>query len=342
MSKIRQVTAKEIAALIGVSRQAVSAVLSGKSTKCVIPATREKILKTAQKLGYRANSAALKLAGHKTRRIGIIIAGYGFALGFPYMLADEVVKRGYKPILRIAQNPENAKDVVRDLVADGIDGLFIGTQIALRHADLRIPMVKYEFENRDIGMNFERVGMLAAGHLLEHGHCKLAFIEVTPLDSSNRKYVGCVAVAGAMPRVNCRNNPNHLAEIEKMIKSNGITGIVASDDMLAARLMAYFQTTGRRIPKDLTITGYGGYAFVAALMPHLTTVIFPAPELAREAARLLCEKIEGGILNRTKNTVLVEPRFYIGGSCGCAQKPITIILGNNNIPGSIDELTEFQ
>ena len=67
------VTMKDIAMLIGISRQAVAAALeSDESNSRVSKETREKVLKLAKELNYIPNVAARTLKGGRSHTIGIL------------------------------------------------------------------------------------------------------------------------------------------------------------------------------------------------------------------------------------------------------------------------------
>ncbi|MBO5822177.1 MAG: LacI family DNA-binding transcriptional regulator, partial [Lentisphaeria bacterium] len=68
------ITTKEIAEMVGVSRQAVSAVLNGHPEK-VSPEKRRKIYHIAKNSLYRPNEAALRLSGRTMRRFVIVDTG---------------------------------------------------------------------------------------------------------------------------------------------------------------------------------------------------------------------------------------------------------------------------
>src|SRR5262249_47656133 len=74
----RQPTMKDIAERVGVSKMAVSAVLSGtSSTARVSEATRERILAAARELRYRPNAIARSLRSKRTNIIGFY-SGYRY------------------------------------------------------------------------------------------------------------------------------------------------------------------------------------------------------------------------------------------------------------------------
>lgn len=67
---MRTVTAKEVAALAGVSRSAVSRSFS--DTASVAPETRQKVLEAADRMGYRPNGLASNLASKRSTMVAVI------------------------------------------------------------------------------------------------------------------------------------------------------------------------------------------------------------------------------------------------------------------------------
>ena len=68
---MRHVTIKDIAKELTVSIATVSRALSG--DKNIRKETKDKILETAKRLGYRSNSVALNLKSRRTNTIGVIV-----------------------------------------------------------------------------------------------------------------------------------------------------------------------------------------------------------------------------------------------------------------------------
>ncbi|MDD3277232.1 MAG: LacI family DNA-binding transcriptional regulator, partial [Kiritimatiellales bacterium] len=68
------VSQKQIAQKLGVSIALVSRVLSGKAAEIgITPNTIERVLKTAEEMGYVPSAAALSLKGKSTRTLGVTV-----------------------------------------------------------------------------------------------------------------------------------------------------------------------------------------------------------------------------------------------------------------------------
>lgn len=315
MKRTKQVTAKDIALAVGVSRQAVSAVLSGGNPNCVSPAVRQKITAEAVRSGYRPNTAALRLAGHKTRQIGLLMGGYGFTIGYPTMLANEIRKLGYRPILIIANTVEEADDAAAELQCGAYDGIFIGTVTSWQHSDFRVPVVMQEFGTSDISIDFVATGRIAAEHMLEQGYEKIIFFSLIPHWTAEKKLAGVVEVAGDKVKHIIANRADDLEQtLLKELGTRQRTGIICSDDILAVKVINMLHANLIDVPEQAGVIGYGGYHYGDLVVPALTTLVYPAEEIARYAAELIVRKVQDGILTPPEKTLFFVPKLKISGS----------------------------
>ena len=316
VSRIKRVTAKDIAAAVGVSRQAVSAVLSRSNPGCVVAQTRQKIEETARRLGYRPDTAALRLGGHKTRQIGLLFGAYGFVLGYPSYLVEEIHRLGYRPLLMIASNPDEADEAAMELQSGEFDAVFIATDTRLKPSDFRVPVLMQEYGDWELGMDFEACGRMAVRHLKEQGYEKMVFLSLrSSYFSTREKYAGACAEAGMELFHICFQD---VADFEKALLnelSGGVrTGLVCTDDILAARVLLFLRNRHFALPEEVGVIGYGGYDYGAMLEPTLTTLVYPAREFASLAARLLVEKIQGSEDSSPPRTIRLKPTLKLGGS----------------------------
>lgn len=97
--RMRFVSAEQVAQLAGVSRSAVSRTFTPGAS--VAPATREKLLRAAQELGYHVNDLARGVLANRSRLVGIVATRpeLGFRAHLAAALAKSLIKRGSIPIL---------------------------------------------------------------------------------------------------------------------------------------------------------------------------------------------------------------------------------------------------
>jgi transcriptional regulator with XRE-family HTH domain len=99
-------TVKDIARLAGLSQAAVSYALSGRSSR-VSDATRQRVLKVAEELGYQPNVLARVMKGKETGLLGIIVRDGSAPTGYEMCraLMRKAPSYGYSLILLIARLP---------------------------------------------------------------------------------------------------------------------------------------------------------------------------------------------------------------------------------------------
>lgn len=97
-----------------------------------------------------------------------------------------------------------------------------------------------------------------------------------------------------------------------------IIGVFKSDDMQGQnRHRGYVQALqdmGKRVPEDISVTGYDNSFMAAGDGFHLTTIVHPQEKLGEMAAELLLDLIhhrEG----LESEQILIEPELVIGNSC---------------------------
>jgi len=70
------------------------------------------------------------------------------------------------------------------------------------------------------------------------------------------------------------------------------TALVCSSDVFAFSALAECRRAGRRVPEDLSVTGFDDLDFAAQLDPPLTTVAVPAVEMGQRCAEALVHALE--------------------------------------------------
>jgi LacI family transcriptional regulator len=81
---------------------------------------------------------------------------------------------------------------------------------------------------------------------------------------------------------------------ELLERGEGLTAVVAANDMLAVGCYGAFDDLDLRCPDDISVIGFNDMPFIDRLRPPLSTVRFPHYQLGTEAAKLLIERIDGG------------------------------------------------
>lgn len=344
------VTTKEIAEMVGVSRQAVSAVLNGKPGS-VSPEKRRKIFHIAKNLQWRPNPAALRLAGHDRNPFIGIDAGFfpPYRQSLLVNLTSLLAEAGYQVRLTPPGDKQHKLRVMYDFAAEGAAGII--TDIDPELFDWKkfpVPLLTIGNPERlcDLAFDYESGVRRMVHHLTSvHGHRKMAFLchTVSGLDS------GCIqsrAFASALREEGLSFRPEQIVEttwdaaafdkILKLIRKSRVTAFLCQHDALAARLKADLHRAGIRCPEDVVVTGSGG-SFLSELTDiPLTSIYLPVRAHAANAVRLLQERIRDREIKMTDHPFLTPVGIFYGGSCGCPPAEIPPLYWEE-IPQSLED-----
>lgn len=329
------VTIKDIARLANVSVTTVSRVINNKS-EGVSAETRQKILQLVEELGYKPNAIARGLVTKKTKTIGLIVPDISNPF-FPDIargVEDGAHIYGYNVFLcNTDDDLEKEIEYINALNEKYVDGIiFTGTgsisSSNFRHimelikSGIPVVMMDRRIDSDEIyGVfvdNFEG-GYLAARHLVELGHRKIACI-TGPLKVKNARerlegykkalsesgieiderliYEGDYKMAGGM------------VGMEKLLKENEeITAVFTCNDLMAYGAYKTIRSLGRRIPDDISVVGFDDIQLSQIVEPSLTTVKQPSYDMGLAAARMLIKLVEG---KKVKERVMVfKPQLVV-------------------------------
>lgn len=256
---------------------------------------------------------------------------------------DEVfTEQGYSIILKNTNNSRtNEARCLEELLKKDIDGMIIEpskSQIFCRHTNLYKQMDEYQIPYVFIQGSFMQMdgkpkvllddvkgGYLVTKHLIDLGHKHI--VGVFKADDSqgqnrHRGYVRALQEAGLM------YDPDNVIWfytedrkvhpygcILQMIKENRqIDGIVCYNDQIAMEVLKALEKAGKKVPEDISLTGYDNSYLARGPLYSLTTVSHPQEELGKMAAGLLLQLIQSPDSVKEK-TILIEPKLVKGTSC---------------------------
>lgn len=91
---------------------------------------------------------------------------------------------------------------------------------------------------------------------------------------------------------------------------DGVTAVMAYNDLFAAQAIARLQALGLRVPEDVSIVGFDGIAPASYRGPQITTCAIPLRDLGAEAARLAYWRLEHP--NAVRRKLLLRPQLVAG------------------------------
>lgn len=279
-------TIYDVAKIAGVSHQTVSRYLRGSSQ--VRRETGERVQAALDALEYKVNSAARYLRTQRVNRLGVL--AHGLDLSGPVRLLNgltrEARERGYLLDI-VAVNGNDRADVMRGLdliLGQQVAGIVAVAQssivleaIADRAADL--PMSSDVTVEGESPLN-EIAGSLAAHHLADLGHRRLAYLAGPSTWPSARHRAtgfaqaaeerGCAVVWEAEGDWSASSAYELACSLP--VAELGISALGVANDSMAVASIAALADRGLRVPADVSVIGTDDSPESRYLRPALTTV----------------------------------------------------------------------
>lgn len=350
------VTLSDVAREAGVSKVTVSCILSDRpaGTVRVSEGTRQRVLAAARELGYRPNALARGLARRRTDTItlvmqfpGVFSGGSGFISEMMYGVVDAANAINYDLMLHTKTQPDPDSDL-RSLLDGRSDGALLlrdrDDPILAGMAERGHPFVQiFSRADRVPGACFVDVdnvegGRLAARHLLDLGHRRIAFLGGSPRSAAvidrEAGYRAALADAGlpspppgwAALRMNYAGDEAGIAALVALFRTSPPgerpTALFAWSDDVALRAMNVLrQECGLRVPGDVSVVGFDGTEAICerSSNPRLTSVRQPIQEIAERGVALLVSCISGEPVERTQQ--VFEPTLVVRDSCAPPARP---------------------
>ena len=172
-------------------------------------------------------------------------------------------------------------------------------------------------------------GRLAADHLLERGHRRIAFVGGNAgLPQIQQRLAGVREVVadddGALtvlsPRTLTVAGGREAGEqIIGMPAARRPTAAICANDLLALGLLQEMVRHGVRVPDELAIVGYDDIDFAAAAAVPLSSVRKPRQELGRRAVQLLLDEARNP--DHRHEQLLFEPQLVVRESSMVRREP---------------------
>lgn len=310
------VSIDEVAQRAGLSTATVSRALSGRGY--VSAASREKVKRAAQELGYVVSSRASSLASGRTRNVGVIVPFLDrwFFSTLLSGVSSALMRHGYDITLyNITADRDVRKDVFQTALRRQRVDAVIAVSIELDETeteqllDLGLPVIAIGGPNPKLDtltVDDFSVAQLATSHLLSLGHTEIAHIGASDefdMDfhiptQRRRGFEQTLAEAGIEPLAAYLGAADFTVDggyraAKQLLGRPGprpTAVFVASDEMAIGTVLAA-RDLGYRVPEDISVVGIDGHDL--GMFFQLTTVDqFPLSQ-GEKAAEAVLAKLEG-------------------------------------------------
>jgi LacI family transcriptional regulator len=324
----------DIARVAGTSKSTVSNVLRGRVH--VEPATRARVLKASEELGYRINIAARHLR-QRPRVLGVVVGDLRnpFDAEMAAFIEQAATAASYT-ILLVTTNgsAERERERLEVLLEHRVAGvLFVSFSGDASVLSTIAPDTPWLFVScrgsggASISVDEREGARLAVEHLAALGHRRIAYVSTTlahqPLmdtarhASYRRAMKGLGLETRGLPGMRLKAGEDTSAEaVHSRLRAlladpDRPSAVYAASDFTAVEVMDAADAIGLRVPRNLSIVGFDDIALAGLERIALTTVAQPTTQLAEHAVRLALGQIDLGVSGAD---VSLAPRLVVRGS----------------------------
>lgn len=327
-----RITLAHVAEEAGVSVMTVSRVVNDRAG--VGPATRHRVRRAIDELGYRPNIVARGLKAQRSRTLGLLVPDItnpyfpsivrgaedvAFAAGYTVLLNNviEDVEREARALQAfedrrvegvVACSPRLPEERLHDLL-----GRHAAAVVINRGAPAHVA--------GSVRVDHEQGARLALRHLVAQGRTRLAVLAGPPTSYAGRERLQGLRSEGErhglpLPEDHVVHGAPTLegglrAGRELLAMDVRLDGLVCFNDLVAAGALQALAEYGHAVPRDVAVVGYDDIPFARMFTPPLTTLHAPTYELGAHAMRMLLARMDGR--QRTVNLVL-EPELVVRAS----------------------------
>ncbi|KIC17500.1 LacI family DNA-binding transcriptional regulator [Leisingera sp. ANG-DT] len=266
----------------------------------VSPATRKKITRAVQKLGYVRNRAAQMMHGKRSGTIGLVVPTINHAIFAEVIQAfsDAIDRAGFTLLLAShGYDLEREYEMVRKLMEHRVDGVAL---IGLEHSEATARLIAQQemptmaiwnyAEDADlpcVGADNKLAGRMAAEHLVALGHrdIGLIFPDTSGNDRARHRLEAVLetleAAGVAVPEGRKSEAPYSVSQAKQaalalLSAPSRPSALLCGNDVIAQGALYAAQRCGLRVPEQLSVIGIGDFKGSAEVEPGLTTVRIPA------------------------------------------------------------------
>ncbi len=321
-------TIRDVAAQARVSIKTVSRVINNVPT--VKPHTRERVLRVIRKLDYHPSPSARALGGSRSYLVGLLYdatCAY-YATGVLGGVLETCRAAHYQVVMQPCDytSPSLTEDVTRNLRQSRADGVIVTPPLSDMRAlktvleELNVPFVRiapaeHADDRRSVYTNDRESCAKMTEQLAGLGHTRIGFIIGNPDHAAVAdRYQGyreglrtCGLALDKKLVAQGYNSYDSGVECARKLlqapEAKRPTAIFASNDEMAAGVLAVAHGLGLAVPEQLSVVGFDDAPLASQVWPALTTIRQPIPSMAAQAADLLLRQLRGEPSDRSAHVV---------------------------------------
>lgn len=335
-------TIRDVAAQARVSIKTVSRVINNVST--VKAHTREKVMRVIRKLDYHPNPSARGLSGSRSYLIALLYdrsCDY-YATSVLAGVLETCRAAHYQVIMQPCdyRSPSLADDVTRNVKQSRAAGVImtpplsdlaalIGVMKQQQVPYVRIAPAEHTDNQRAVYTNDRDSSARMTEHLAALGHKRIGFIVGNPDHAAVAdRYKGYLdglkncglALSKTLVAQGYNSHASGMQCARRLLNlpdDQRPSAIFASNDEMAAGVMAVAHSLGIGVPDELSVAGFDDVPLACQVWPALTTIRQPIAAMSAKAAELLLRQLRGEPEDKTPH--VLESSVTFRQSTGPAQ-----------------------
>lgn len=329
------ISAKELAAELGLSAAAVSMALNDKPG--VSETTRQRVLEAAKACGYDFSkikhraSIRGKIVFIIYKKHGAVVCETSFFSELTEGISRACRDNGYGLDIHYLVESDRVEQELRDVAGSGVSGaILLGTEMYTSDfgvfRNFGIPLVVLDTYFEGIAQNYVLINNVqgaytATNYLISKRHCQPGYLRSSyPIGNFRERADGFYKAIRENGYSPSKSIVHQLAPsidgaysdmLEILKRREPIAACYFADnDLIAAGAMKALKESGYKIPEDVGIIGFDNTTLCELLEPPLTTVNVPRQALARVAVERLISVISSGreITKTEVMTTLIQRR----------------------------------
>jgi len=279
------------------------------------PETTERVRQAMAALDYVPHDGAVRLRRGTSRSIGLVLpdVANAFYARMARGAADAAYDSRYTLILcDSADDAEREEGYLAMLAEQRAAGAVVAPLgadparlLRLRRRGVRLAVVdRAEPVTQSCSVSVDDVlgGRLAVEHLLRLGHRDIALVNgalsirqcADRYEGARQAVAACPGAALTQVNVDAMDVASGRAAAARLVAEGAPTAVFGTNDQLAIGVTQGLLGSGRRVPGDVAVVGYGDLEIAPYGPVPLTTVAQPVYALGRTAVELMLSEIAQG------------------------------------------------
>jgi DNA-binding LacI/PurR family transcriptional regulator len=277
--------------------------------------TKARIQRIAYEMGYVTSVVARSLVTRRTHTLGLVVTTVTdlFFAEVIHAVEETAQARGSGVLLANSRGePDREIQAIRMLRERWVDGIIVVSGCSGREGlcdweEIGLPVVIINNIHRQqagYSVEVDNAGgaRLAARHLLELGHRKIAHIQgpLQEWDAVQRRRgfktelrAWDLAIDEAMIVSGTGRPQGGIAATKRLLELNeSPTAIFCYNDATALGTMRAARAVGLRIPEELSVVGFDNIDLAPFFEPPLTTIAQPIHEMGERAVEMVLDLLE--------------------------------------------------